>query len=59
MKFTKYLKETIKFLVFYILLMVFILLTIYFDRQNRMLTSNIFYIVIVSFIMFIIYVAID
>ncbi len=59
MKFTRYLKESVKLFVFYILLMTFILLTIYFDRQNRMLTSNLFYIIIVSVIMFIIYVAID
>ncbi|MBZ9686926.1 sensor histidine kinase [Clostridium estertheticum] len=59
MSFIKYLKENLKLLVFYILLMAFILLTICFDRKNRVLTSNVLYIIFVSFFMLIIYISID
>lgn len=57
MSFIKYLKDNLNIVVFYILLMIFISLTICFDRTNRVLTSNILYIIFVS--MFIIYIAID
>ncbi|MGH4122142.1 MAG: sensor histidine kinase [Clostridium sp.] len=59
MSFIKYLKENLKLLVFYILLMAFILLTICFDRKNRVLTSNVLYIIFVSLFMLIIYISID
>ncbi|APC40109.1 sensor histidine kinase [Clostridium estertheticum] len=59
MRFTKYLKENLRLLVFYFILMGFILLTICFDRQNRVLTSNVLYIIFVSFFMLIIYISID
>lgn len=59
MSFLKYLKENFKLLVFYILLMTFISLTICFDRKNRVLTSNIFYIIFISLFMLIIYISID
>jgi len=59
MSFTKYLKENLRLLVFYFILMGFILLTIYCDRKNRVLTSNVFYIIFVSFFMLIIYISID
>jgi len=59
MSFIKYLKENLKLLVFYFLLMSFISLTICFDRKNRVLTSNVFYIILVSFFMLIIYISID
>ncbi|MBZ9634762.1 sensor histidine kinase [Clostridium sp. FP1] len=59
MSFIKYLKENLKLLVFYILLMAFILLTICFDRKTRVLTSNVLYIIFVSFFMLIIYISID
>ena len=59
MSFIKYLKENLRLLVFYSLLMTFILLIICFDRQNRVLASNVFYIIFVSFFMLIIYISID
>ncbi|MBX4269940.1 sensor histidine kinase [Clostridium estertheticum] len=59
MRFTKYLKENLRLLVFYFILMSFILLTICFDRKNRVLTSNVLYIIFVSFFMLIIYISID
>ncbi|MCB2350589.1 sensor histidine kinase [Clostridium estertheticum] len=59
MRFTKYLKENLRLLVFYFILMGFILLTICFDRKNRVLTSNVLYIIFVSFFMLIIYISID
>ncbi|MBU3092144.1 sensor histidine kinase [Clostridium sp. CF011] len=59
MSFIKYLKENLKLLVFYFLLMAFISLTICFDRKNRVLTSNLLYIIFVSFFMLIIYISID
>ncbi|MCB2355233.1 sensor histidine kinase [Clostridium estertheticum] len=59
MRFTKYLKENLRLLVFYFILMGFILLTICFDRKNRVLTSNVLYIMFVSFFMLMIYISID
>jgi len=59
MSFIKYLRENLRLLVFYSLLMTFILLIICFDRQNRVLASNVFYIIFVSFFMLIIYISID
>jgi hypothetical protein len=59
MKFSKYLKENLKLLIFYIVLMTFISLTIYSDRKNRVLSSNLFYIIFVSVLMFFIYISID
>jgi signal transduction histidine kinase len=59
MSFIKYLKENLKLLVFYILLMAFTSLTICFDRKNRVLISNVFYIIFVSLFMLLIYISID
>lgn len=59
MSFRKYLKDNIKLLIFYIILMLFISLTIYLDRRNRVLNSDILYIEFVSLFIFIAYVFID
>jgi len=59
MSFFNYLKENIRLFLFYIIQIIFISLTIYFDRKNRVLTSNIFYIIFVSMFMFIIYIVMD
>lgn len=59
MSFIKYLKENLNLLVFYFILMAFISLTIWFDRKNRVLASNVLYIIFVSFFMLIIYISID
>lgn len=59
MSIMKYLKENYKLLIFYIILMTFIALTILTDRSNRVLTSNLIYILTVATIMFIIFLVID
>ncbi|WP_373897637.1 sensor histidine kinase [Haloimpatiens sp. FM7315] len=59
MNFFKYLKDNIRLLVFYLFLMSFITMTIWLDRRNRLLDSNIIYILIVSLIMFVLYLLWD
>ena len=59
MSFLKYLRDNIRFFLFYVLLMVFIILMVMMDRNNRMLSSNINYMIAVSSAMFICYVFID
>lgn len=59
MSFLKYLKEKITLIIFYLLLITFISLAVFFDRKNRVLSTNLTYIIFVSFIMFIIYILTD
>lgn len=59
MSFIKYLKENIRLIIFYLLLMTFISFAIYFDRKNRVLPSTHIYILFVSFVMFVIYIFTD
>lgn len=55
----KYLKENIRLILFFIILMLFISAVIIFDRSNRLLPSDSMYIIAVSFILFISYMLID
>lgn len=55
----KYLKENYRLIIFYFILMTFILMTIYLDRGNRVLSSNLWYIILVSFFMFMVYLLSD
>lgn len=59
MSFIKYLKENLKLLIFYILLMTFIIMTMYLDRRNRLLDADVLYIIFVSAVMFIFYITVD
>ncbi|MDP4177146.1 MAG: HAMP domain-containing sensor histidine kinase [Bacillota bacterium] len=59
MSFIKYLKDNIKLIIFYVILMMFISLAIYLDRRNRVLNSNILYIEFVSLLIFTLYIFID
>ncbi|MDD3224997.1 MAG: HAMP domain-containing sensor histidine kinase [Clostridium sp.] len=59
MSFFKYLKESYKFIIFYIALMLFIFMVSYLDRKNRMLSSDIVYIAVVSFFIFIVFLLWD
>ncbi|MDP4145265.1 MAG: HAMP domain-containing sensor histidine kinase [Bacillota bacterium] len=59
MSFKIYLKENYRLLIFYSVLMLFISMVIYFDRSNRLLSSNIFYILFVSLFIFIVYLIWD
>ena len=59
MSFFKYLKDNKKLLALYFILMSFISLTIYFDRNNRVLGSDLLYIEFVSLIIFILYLLFD
>lgn len=59
MSFLRYLKENYRVLIFYAVLMTFVLATIYLDRSNRMLNSNILYLASVSFILFAVYLFSD
>lgn len=59
MSFIKYLKDNIKLIIFYVILMMFISLAIYLDRRNRVLNSNILYIEFVSLLIFTVYIFID
>lgn len=59
MSFMKYLKDNLKLILFYFILMSFISFTIYFDRNNRVLYSNLIYIEFVSFFMFLLYLFLD
>lgn len=59
MSFFKYLKESYKFIIFYFVLIFFILMVIYMDRKNRMLSSNVMYVEVVSFFMFIVFLFLD
>ncbi|GFP74843.1 Sensor histidine kinase GraS [Clostridium fungisolvens] len=51
MSFFRYLKESLRFLVFYVILLTFILLSLYVDRSNKVLKSNLIYMITVSIIM--------
>jgi signal transduction histidine kinase len=55
----KYLKEHLRLIAFYVLLMVFVISVISFDRSNRLLQSDILYIAGVSFAMLFIYLLTD
>lgn len=55
MNFVRYLKENFRLLIFYIFFMTFIFMTTYLDRSNRMLKSNMLYVISVSLFMMIIY----
>lgn len=59
MSFFKYLKENLKLIIFYILLTSFITSVIFFDRKERLLGSDTFYIIFVSIIMFALYILYD
>ena len=59
MSFLKYLKENCKLLIFYFILMTFILMAIYMDRENRLTDSNLLYIMLVSLFMFVVYLVGD
>lgn len=59
MNIKQYLKDNINFIVFFTVLMSFIMLVSYFDRKNRLLDSDILYMLIVSLIMFSAYILID
>lgn len=52
MSFFRYLKDNLRLIVFYFILMIFILLVVVLDRNNRILNSDILYLVIVSLFMF-------
>lgn len=59
MSFYKYLKDNLRLIFFYFILMSFISFCIYFDRNNRVLYSNLLYIDFVSTFMFILYLLFD
>ncbi|ADL53828.1 sensor histidine kinase [Clostridium cellulovorans] len=59
MNFYRYLKENLRLMVFYFLLMGFITMVIYLDRENRMLKANLLYVISVSFFMFLVFLIID
>jgi Signal transduction histidine kinase len=59
MSFVKYLKDNYRLLIFYCIQMLFIFSVIYLDRSNRMLKTNIIYIMVVSGIMFCVYLVVD
>ncbi|OPJ57729.1 sensor histidine kinase [Clostridium oryzae] len=59
MNFIRYIKENVRLFIFYILLMAFIVITVCLDRKNRLLTSDIFYILFVSLFMFGVFILID
>lgn len=59
MSFLKYLKENFRLVIFYIFLMSFISLAIYLDRKNRVLTSDLLYIIFISLFMFALFLIID
>jgi len=59
MSFFKYLKENYKLLIFYFILMIFISMAIYLDRENRVPDSNLLYIILVSLFMFAVYLVVD
>ncbi|MBK1811818.1 sensor histidine kinase [Clostridium sp. YIM B02505] len=59
MSFFRYLKESLRFLVFYVILLSFILLSIYVDRSNKVLTSNLVYMITVSIVMLMFFILYD
>ena len=59
MSFVRYLKDNYRLLIFYFIQMSFIFSIIYFDRNNRMLETNIIYMIVVSGIMFFSYLVLD
>lgn len=59
MTFFNYLKDKLTFIIFYCSLMIFISITIYIDRTNSILSTNILYIDIVSTILFLLFLIID
>ena len=59
MSFLKYLKENYRLLIFYFILMFFMWTAIFLDRGNRVLPSNLLYIMLVSLFIFAVYLTID
>lgn len=55
----RYLKENVRLIIFYVLLMAFILSADYLDRENHMLRSDFGYILGVSAVLFLVYLIID
>lgn len=59
MSFLRYIRDNYKLFIFYFILMAFILLVIFLDRSNRILNSDIVYIVFVSLLMFVLFILWD
>lgn len=59
MTFIKYLKDNLRFIIFYIVLMIFISMFTYLDEKNRMEAVNILYMVFVSIFLMIIFITYD
>lgn len=59
MIFIKYLKDNIRFIIFYIFLITFVSMFTYLDEQNRMVKSNVVYMILVSIFLMCIFIAYD
>ena len=59
MSFIKYIKENYRLLIFYLILMTFIWTAIFLDRGNRVLPSNLMYIILVSLFIFAVFLLTD
>jgi signal transduction histidine kinase len=59
MNFLDFLKDKLSLIIFYFILMTFITITIFIDKINNILSSNIIYLLTVSTVLFILYLIID
>lgn len=59
MTFIKYLKDNFRFIMLYIVLLAFVSAFVYIDEKNRMMVSNILYLIFVSIFLMVIFIAYD
>lgn len=59
MTFIKYLKDNFRFIMLYIVLLTFVSGFVYIDEKNRMMASNISYLIFVSIFLMVIFIAYD